>query len=193
MRRWIWPIILAALVLVLGAGVMLTELHPGKSGVADIGGPFTLTDQHGHTVTEADLKGKPTLLFFGFTYCPDVCPTTLAHMSAWLKALGPDADRVNVVYVTIDPERDTRAVLAAYLKPFDPRILGLTGTPAQIAQIAREYRVYYKKIPLEGGGYTMDHSAVIYGLDRHGQFDQTLSYEEPDAKAVAAVKAMIAA
>jgi len=196
MRRWLR--LAAAMVAVVVVGAMVwsgyQRPHPAtvSSGVADIGGPFTLTDQRGQAFSDKTLKGKPSLVFFGFTYCPEVCPTTLTHISAWLKALGPDADKLNVVFVTIDPERDTPKQLATYLSSFDPRIHGLTGTPAQVDKVADEYRVYHKKIPLPGGSYTMDHSAVIYVLDRNGGFASVLTYDQPDAKALATIRALLA-
>lgn len=197
MRRWLW--LAAALAGILVGGAMVWKgyqrPHPAtaSSGTAEIGGPFRLIDQHGRSFTDADLKGKPSLVFFGFTYCPEVCPTTLTHMSAWLKALGPDANKLNVVFISIDPDRDRPAQLARYLSSFDPRIHGLTGAQAQIDKVADEYRVYHRKIPLPGGSYTMDHSAAIYGLDRNGDFSVILTYDEPDAKALAAIRSLLAA
>ncbi|HEX3363670.1 SCO family protein [Phenylobacterium sp.] len=173
----------AALVLgLLGAAGYLFLSHPpkGVSPTANIGGPFDLVDQTGRRVTNRDLRGKPSLVAFGFTTCPDVCPTTLTHMTNWLRALGPAGDRLNVVYVTVDPERDTPKQLGAYLAAFDPRIRGLTGSPANIALIAHEYRVYYQKVPLAGGGYTMDHSAILYLMDAKGRFVRPLGYDQPD-------------
>ena len=185
----------AGLLAVVAGGVLWLGPHialpAAKRGPA-IGGPFTLTDQSGRRVTERDLLGKPTLIFFGFTYCPEVCPTTLAAMTAWLKALGPQADRLNVVYVTIDPERDTPRQMAAYLTAFDPRIRGLSGTPAQIKQIASEYSVYYQKVPLAGGGYTMDHSSMIYLMDQRGAFKDLIAYQEPTDKALTKIRALLA-
>jgi protein SCO1/2 len=195
MRRWLWLAAAIAGILVGGALVWkgYQRPHPAvvSSGAADIGGPFTLIDQRGQPFTDRSLSGKPALVFFGFTYCPEVCPTTLTRMSGWLKALGPDADKLNVVFISIDPERDTPAQLASYLSAFDPRIRGLTGTQAQIDKAADEYRVYHRKIPLAGGGYTMDHSAVIYALDRRGAVAGVLTYDQPDAKALAAIRALI--
>ena len=156
-----------------------------------IGGPFTLTDQSGRTVSNRDLRGKPTLMFFGFTYCPEICPTTLTALTAWMKTLGPDADRLNVVYVTVDPERDTTQQLALYLSAFDPRIRGLTGTPAQIAKVAAEYRVFYQKVPLPGGGYTMDHSSMIYMMDRDARFAGIIAYQEPPAQALTKIRSLL--
>ncbi|HEX4182338.1 MAG TPA: SCO family protein, partial [Caulobacteraceae bacterium] len=141
--------------------------------------------------SDKDLLGKPTVLFFGFTYCPDVCPTTLADMSAWLKALGPDGDRLNVAYVTIDPERDTPERLKSYLTAFDPRIRGLTGTPQAVAQAAHDYNVYYQKVPLQGGDYTMDHSTLIYLMDAHGHMAELVQYGEPKDQVVASLKRLL--
>jgi len=164
---------------------------PSASASIQMGGPFRLVDQNGVAVSDRDLLGKPTVMFFGFTYCPDVCPTTLADMSAWLKALGPDADRLNVVYVTIDPERDTPARLKSYLTAFDPRIRGLTGSPAAIAQAAHDYNVYYQKVALQGGEYTMDHSTLIYLIDAKGHMAELIQYGTPRDQVVASLKRLV--
>ena len=135
-----------------------------------IGGPFRLTDQDGKAVTEQDLKGKPSLMFFGFTHCPDICPTALFDMSQVYKALGRDGDRLAAFFVTVDPERDTPEVLKEYLSSFDPRLRGLTGDAPSVAAMEKAYRVYSKKVPLEAGGYTMDHTALVYLMDKDGRF-----------------------
>jgi protein SCO1/2 len=137
---------------------------------AAIGGPFQLTDQTGQTVTDKSMQGRPSLIFFGFTHCPDVCPTTLFEISEVLKAMGKDADRVNAYYISVDPERDTQAAMKEYLSSFDPRLQGLTGNAAEIAKVLSEYRVYAKKVPLKDGDYTMDHTALVYLMDRDGKF-----------------------
>jgi len=164
----------------------------GVAGIAAIGGPFTLTDDTGATVSEKTLAGKPYAMYFGYTFCPDVCPTTLFDLSRWIKKLGPDADKLNYVFVTVDPERDTVKSMHAYLSSFDQHIRGYTGTPAQIAQIAKEYRVYYKKIPSADGGYTMDHSAIIYLMGPDDKFVTVIPYQEDDASAVAKLKNLAA-
>jgi protein SCO1/2 len=164
---------------------------PDASAGIQMGGPFHLTDQNGRAVSEKDLIGKPTMLFFGFTYCPDVCPTTLTDMTGWLKALGPDADKLNVFYVTIDPERDTAARLKSYLTAFDPRIRGLTGSPAAIAQAAHDYNVYYQKAPLQGGDYTMDHSTLIYLIDAKGHMAELVQYGSPKDQVLASLKRLL--
>lgn len=142
----------------------------GATAPAAIGGPFQLTDQTGQTVTEKSLVGRPTIIFFGYTHCPDVCPTSLFAMSEVLRAMGKDADRVNAYFVSVDPERDTRTVMKDYLSSFDPHLKGLTGDPAAVAKVLSEYRVYAKKIPLKDGDYSMDHTALIYLMDKDGKF-----------------------
>ena len=135
-----------------------------------VGGPFRLVDQNEQTITEQDLKGQPFLVFFGFTHCPDVCPTTLFEVSEILRVLGPDSKRVRALFITVDPERDTPAKLKDYLSSFDPRVVGVTGDPAAIVAVEKAYRVYAKKVPLDAGGYTMDHTAIVYLMDKDGHF-----------------------
>jgi protein SCO1/2 len=151
---------------------------------AQVGGPFRLLDQDGKPMTDQDLKGKPFLVFFGFTRCPEVCPTTLFDVSEVMRSLGPDADRTAALFVTVDPERDTAAALKDYLASFDPHLHGLTGDPAALAAVAKAYRVYYKKVPLDGGDYTMDHTAIVYLMDKEGHFVSPFSLKrKPEAAA----------
>ena len=157
---------------------------PSATQTAAIGGPFRLTDQNGGSVTEQNLKGAPFLVFFGFTHCPEVCPTTLFELSEILRKLGPDGKRVRVVFITIDPERDTPAALKDYLSSFDPRMLALTGDPAEIAAVAKAYRVYYKKVPLEQD-YTIDHTAIVYLMDKEGRFVSPFSLKRTTEAAAA--------
>jgi protein SCO1 len=145
-------------------------MSPIGQAVAAIGGPLDLEDQNGAPFTDAQMKGHPFLVFFGFTHCPDICPTTLFDMSQMMKTLGPDANRVGALFITVDPERDTPKVLKDYLSNFDPRLRGLTGSQAQIEAAIKEYRVYAKKVPLENGDYTMDHTAIVYLMDKDGRF-----------------------
>jgi protein SCO1/2 len=158
--------------LVVGLVLMLWVMGGLKHATAPaaIGGPFQLTDQSDATVTEKNLQGRPSLIFFGYTHCPDVCPTTLFEISEVLRAMGKDADRVNAYYISVDPDRDTAATMKDYLSSFDPRLKGLTGNPEQIAKVLSEYRVYAKKVPLKDGDYTMDHTALVYLMDRNGKF-----------------------
>ncbi len=143
---------------------------PGATSPSAIGGPFRLVDQQGRAVSDQDMKGKPFLVFFGFTHCPDVCPTTLFDVSEVLSKLGPDGDRVGALFVTVDPERDTPAKMKDYLASFDPHLRGLSGDAEAIAAMQKGYRVYAKKVALADGGYTMDHSALVYLMDKEGRF-----------------------
>ncbi|MCB1464186.1 MAG: SCO family protein [Nitratireductor sp.] len=158
---------------------------------AQIGGPFTLEKTDGSVFTDKDLAGKPYAMFFGFTHCPEVCPTTLWEASGWLKELGTDADRIAIYFVTVDPERDTGELLAEYLTSFDPRITGLTGTNEQIEQIKQAYRVYARKVPLEDGDYTMDHTASMYLMHGDGNFAGTIAYQENSETAIAKLRRLI--
>jgi protein SCO1/2 len=153
-----------------------------------IGGPFQLTDQSGASVTEKSLQGRPTLIFFGFTHCPDVCPTSLFEISQVLRAMGTDADRVNAYFVSVDPERDTAAAMKDYLTSFDPHLKGLTGDPQAVAKIISEYRVYARKVPLKDGDYTMDHTALIYLMDRDGKFVSPFNLKRSPEEAAADLK-----
>ena len=183
----IFAAFLSGLVLFFGAIVFVTGRVPSPVGqaAAAVGGPFHLEDQSGKVVTEQDMKGKPFLVFFGFTHCPDICPTTLFDMSQLLKQLGPDADRTGALFITVDPERDTPAVMKDYLSSFDPHLRGLTGDQAAINQAIKEYRVYAKKVPLKDGDYTMDHTAVVYLMDKTGNFVAPfdLTKQSPEAAA----------
>jgi protein SCO1/2 len=168
--------------------------HGGPAGgVASVGGPFALVDDTGVPVTDKTLAGKPYAMYFGYTYCPEFCPTTLLDLSRWIKQLGPDADKLNYVFVTVDPERDTPELMHTYLSSFDKHIRGFTGTPDQIARIAKEYRVYYEKVPQDDGTYAMDHSTVMYLMEANGAFDTIIPYQEDDAAAVAKLKSLASA
>jgi protein SCO1/2 len=157
------------LVVFFGA-IFLVSGRDGSPTSSAIGGSFTLTDQDGKTVTDADFKGKPMLVFFGYTHCPDVCPTTLFEVSEVLRALGGDAGKAQALFITIDPERDTAQVMKDYLSSFDPHLRGLTGSVDAITSTEKAYRVYAKKVPGTNGEYTMDHTALVYLMDKEGQF-----------------------
>ena len=155
----------------------VSQVGPGTGGGsaavggARVGGPFTLTDHTGRTVTDEAFRGRLMLVYFGFTYCPDVCPTDLQVLAETLDQLGPAADQVRPLFVTVDPERDTPSRMAEYVALFDARLTGLTGTPEQIREAARAYKVYYAKAKgSDPDSYTMDHSAYIYLMDRNGGF-----------------------
>jgi protein SCO1 len=191
-RPWISSFAGFALVAIAITMVVATRRTGYAEGLAAIGGPFTLVDDNGAHVTEKTLAGKPYVIYFGYTYCPEVCPTTLFDMSRWIKQLGPDADKLNYVFVTVDPERDTPRHLHAYLSSFDSHIRGFTGTPEQIAQIAKEYHIDYKKISTGDGTYSVDHSSIIYLMYADGQFDAVIPYQEKDARAFAKLRNLVA-
>ena len=181
--------------LALGA-VGILEITQRNGGVealpgAGIGGPFKLASSTGGELSSDELKGKPFVVFFGFTRCPEICPTTVSDISTWLDALGPDGKEIKALFISIDPERDDVASLKDYLSSFNDRIVGLTGTPDQIAAVAKEYRVFYAKHPLKNGDYTMDHSAVIYLMDRQGKLAGTLSYGYQTSDALAKLKRLL--
>ena len=161
---------ICGLALVFAVIVYLGVKSPIGPAVAAVGGPFRLEDQNGRPVTDQDMKGRPFLVFFGYTHCPDICPTTLFDISQVLQKLGPDADRIGALFVTVDPERDTPAVLKDYLSNFDPHLRGLSGDRDAVNAAIKAYRVYAKKVPLEHGDYTMDHTAVVYLMDKNGRF-----------------------
>lgn len=149
-----------------------------------VGGSFKLTNQLGQPVTEQTYAGKPWLMFFGFLSCPDVCPTTLTTMTTWLEELGNKADAVQPIFISVDPERDNPNRMKEYLSVFDPRIVGLTGSPAEIAAVAKSFKIYYRKVPTSDGSYTMDHSAGVYLFNPSGDFFGTIDPHE-DTKVVA--------
>ena len=180
----------------LGAAAMVVanfRPEPGSHAALAIGGPFTLTASDGRTVTDKSFLGKWMLVYFGYTYCPDVCPTTLNDIAEALAKLGPLAAKLTPVFVTIDPERDTPEVMGRYVKSFDSRIVGLTGTPAEIAEVAKEYRVYYKKRPTgkSPDDYLMDHSSIIYIMDPEGRYVTLLSAEQKPEQIAARLRQLI--
>ena len=174
----------ATLVAAVAAGAGAIALQQGSqfSHPRRVGGPFTMSDLDGHPVSRADLLGKPTALFFGFTRCPEVCPTTLASLSGVLGRMGHDADRLNVVFVTLDPERDTPEALRDYLTAFDPRIRAFVGTPDQVARMADAYHVTYKRVPTRDGDYTLEHSATVALFDKTGRPVGEIGYGEDEPR-----------
>lgn len=162
----------AGLVVFLGVFLYATGQFSGATlGASAVGGPFKLTDQNGQPITDTDFKGKPFLVFFGYTHCPDVCPTTLFDVSEVLRALGTDAGRARALFITVDPDRDTPAVLKDYLSSFDPHVIGATGDQKALEAVEKGYRVYAKKVPTgKDGDYSMDHSAIVYLMDKQGRF-----------------------
>jgi protein SCO1 len=161
---------------------------PAMQAGAPLGGAFTLTDEEGQPITEAVLRGQPSVLFFGFTHCPDVCPTTLSDMTSWIDELGADADRMRFVFVTVDPERDTPEILRDYLSAFSERIVGITGEPEKVQAMVRDHKIVSRKVPLEDGGYTMDHTASVLLLDPAGSFVGTIARDESREAALAKLR-----
>ena len=156
-----------------------------------IGGAFALTEMNGRPVTERDLLGKPTAIAFGFSYCPEVCPTTLYMLSQAMARMGRDVDRVNVVFVTVDPARDTADQMKLYLSSFDPHIRGFTGTESQVAGITNAYHVFTQRVPTEGGGYTMNHSAGVMLFDAHGDLVGQIPYDDTPDQALAKLNTLV--
>ncbi len=165
----IFSAFLAGLVIFLGVILFATHYQGGPGAIA-IGGPFKLIDQNGKPITDQDMKGRPYLVFFGYTHCPDICPTALFELSEVLRALGPDADKTRALFISIDPERDTPAAMKDYLSSFDPHLIGATGDANSIGAAEKAYRVYAKKVPGEHGDYSMDHTALVYLMDKQGRF-----------------------
>lgn len=171
----------------IGIGLAVFLSAGGQRGTQPslVGGPFAMTDDtNGRTVTDADFKGHPFLVFFGYTHCPDVCPTSLFQIAQVMKVLGPGT-KIKVLFVTVDPERDTPKVMKDYVANFDPRIIALSGTAAQTRAMEKAYRVYAKKVPGKDGDYTMDHTAIVYLMDKEGHFVSALNLDRP-AKVAAA-------
>ena len=196
LRYGAWAAVAA---LAVASGVLVyqqTASGPDSSALIDpiatIGGPFELVKGDGTPVTDKDLADRPKVMFFGFTFCPDVCPTTLAEVQGWIQKLGPDADKLHYAFVTVDPGRDTPAVIRDYVAAFDDRILALSGSREQGNAVTKAYRVYAKKVPLDDGDYTMDHSAAVFLMTKDNKFVGTIAYGEAEETAMAKLKRLIA-
>ncbi len=185
----------AVAVLIAAVGVVTMRGPGGLPGnltaIAQIGGPFELTTHDGKRLSSGELKGTPFAIFFGFTFCPDVCPTSMLELTNVLKRLGPDADRMRYFFVSVDTERDTPDHLKLYLSNFDSRIMGLTGTADEIAALARAYRAYYEKVPTKDG-FTYNHTALIYLMGRDGRLVSTIAYQEKEDTQVDKLRRLIA-
>ena len=156
---------------------------PETTRTSSVGGPFTLTAMDGSRIASRDFEGAPFLVFFGFTHCPDICPTKLMELSEVLRAAGDKADKLRALFITVDPARDTPETLKSYLASFDPRIIGLTGSQEEIDAVVKAYRAYARRVPTSSGDYTMDHTAIIYLMDKRGQFVGAFNIERPPAEA----------
>ncbi|HYF56642.1 MAG TPA: SCO family protein [Salinarimonas sp.] len=186
-RRLAIPLVAVLFSIVaLAAAAVLTLSPAGRQAAASgVGGPFALVNQDGRTVTERDFRGAPHLVFFGFTHCPDVCPTKLFEISETLRALGERGRDVRALLVSVDPARDTPEVLKSYLGSFDPRVVGLTGDQAAIDGVVKAYRAYARRVPTKDGDYTMEHTSLIYLMDREGRFVGSFNTARAPADAAA--------
>ncbi len=193
LRAGLW--VAAGVSVLIALAVIYDRGHPpgdpASQYASAFGGPFVLTAPDGSSVTDKTLAGKPYAIFFGFTRCPDVCPTSLARMARLRKQLGPDGAKFNIVFVSVDPGHDKPADIGNYVALFGTPIIGLTGTEAQLAQIKKGYGVYSAKVPQPGGDYTIDHTAAIYLMTARGEFSGTIDAHEHDATALAKLKRLI--
>ncbi len=194
-QKHLWILLAAAVVVaILAVGARL-PFWAGKeieaTGTPSIGGPFTLIDHQGRAVTEADFRGGYMLVYFGFTTCPDICPTTLQAVTQALDEIGGPAERVRPILITIDPARDTPRILADYVTHFHPRLVGLTGTDDQVAAAAKVYGVYYAKAPGGDEDYLMDHSSILYLMDAEGLFVRHFAPGAGAAELVAALREVL--
>lgn len=191
-----WTAVAVAAGILIGVKGMLPngelQEHASSTGTARVGGPFELTSHTGEKFDNARLAGKPYLVFFGFTHCPDICPTTLYELTDLMDVLGPDADKLTPLFITVDPERDTQTVLSEYMTAFDERIVALRGELADIDKAVKAFSAYYNKVPTEGGGYTMDHTAGVILMDAKGGFFGTLDMHEPRETVLAKLRRLIA-
>lgn len=193
--RWVlWGLVA---IVSAGLGLMLYSA-PDRNAVKTteianaFGGSFALVDPTGKEVTDQTLKGKPFAIFFGFTRCPDVCPTTLAAMTRYRKELGADGNKFNIVFVSVDPDQDTPADIGQYLTLFETPIIGLSArSPEELARAVAAYRIFYKKVPLEGGSYTIDHTASVFLMDKDGKFVTTIAHEEAPELAMAKLRRLV--
>ena len=192
-RLLLWG--LAALALA-GFGLLLLREPgpppPSATPTASLGGPFTLIGTDGQPFSSARLNGKPYAIFFGFTHCPDVCPTTLARLVRLRRQIAEGSGKLNIVFVTVDPERDSPTELGRYLAMFHEPLIGLTGSPAQIERVKRQFGIYSAKVADEGVGYTVDHTATVLLFDRQGRFIATIAADEGDAAALAKLRRIVA-
>jgi protein SCO1 len=176
-------IILVGILVVMTAAVgwITFDWYRSQHATRAFGEPFVLVDHHGDAITEAAFRGHPSAVFFGFTYCPDVCPTTLFEMDGWLNELGPEGENIRAYFVSVDPERDTPEVLGRYITNVTDKVTGITGEPEDVARMARSFGIYVRKVDLDGGDYTIDHTASILMIDSTGDFAGTIAYgENPD-------------
>lgn len=175
-------------IMAAGVGFLTFQWYQSQNTARAFGVPFELLDQNGETITEAAFRGGPRVVFFGFTHCPEVCPTTLFELQGWLDQLGDEGAGIEAYFVSIDPERDTPQVMKEYLGNFSGRIVGITGDPDKVAAMAKGYSIYARRVELDGGDYTMDHTASLLLLNSKGDFFGTIAYGENPETAIAKLK-----
>ncbi len=190
-RIWLWVAVAVMGVGLAGATFLLRQ--PGATASTGFGGgTYSLVNQRGEPVDQTMFQGHPSALFFGFTHCPEVCPTTMAEMSTWFEALGDEGKNLQAYFVTVDPERDTPEILGDYVSWVSDRITGVTGSQEEIDKIVKAWGVYAAKVPLEGGDYTMDHTASVFLLDSKGEFQGTIAYGEDSNTAIGKLRNLLA-
>jgi protein SCO1/2 len=188
-RIVLWTLVV---VVAIGATALFVLAPPKNPQTASIGGgTYSLVDHRGQAVDQTMLVGHPSVLFFGFTHCPDVCPTTMGEMAAWYQALGDEAKDLRGYFVSIDPERDTPAAMESYAAWVSPKMTGITGTPEEIAKIAKAWGIVAEKVPGKDGEYTMNHTASVLLVDRNGQYFATIAYQEDQDTALAKIRRLI--
>ncbi|WP_322990193.1 SCO family protein [Hoeflea sp.] len=193
-RVVIW-VLVAAVAITLGWLTYEWQRSQSETAANPYGVPFKLVDQNGAPITEAAFQGRPTALFFGFTHCPEVCPTTLFELDGWLKQVDPDGDKIGAYFITVDPERDPPELLGDYVSSVTDRVIGISGSPEEIAEVIRGFNIYAKKVPVDAadpdGDYTMDHTASVFLLDAQGRFKSTIAWGENPDNAVAKLKNLL--
>ncbi len=192
LARFAAVVVAAALLVACDSGPAKPAFQLTDVTGAEFGRDFQLTDHNGKARSLADFRGKVVAVFFGFTHCPDICPTAMAELATIARDLGPDADKLQVLFITVDPERDTQAVLAQYVPFFYPSFLGLRGDADALSRTAKEFKVYYSRQPLPGGGYTMDHTAGIYLYDRQGRLRVFAPHNRSAGALAADIRTLIA-
>jgi len=192
LRAFLWSAVGLVIVLAVSLVLLNREQAPQMAAAEPYGGPFQLTNGAGETVTDASLAGHPYAVFFGFTRCPDVCPTTLAELAVLINDLGPDAQKIDFLFVSVDPERDTPAEAAAYAAAFSDRIEGLGGTVEQVRAMTDAYGIYTERVDLGDGDYTIDHTASVLLIDADGQFAGAIGFTDPRDEALAKLRRLAA-
>lgn len=193
-RIVLWALV-AAMAVLLGWLTYEWQMSESEIAAKPYGVPFELVDQSGSPITESAFRGRPTALFFGFTHCPEICPTTLFELDGWLKQADPEGGRIGAYFITVDPERDTPELLGSYVSGVTDRVIGISGDPAKLADVIKGFNVYAKKVPIDAGkpdgDYTMDHTASVFLLDADGRFKGTIAWGENPDVAVTKLKNLL--